>query len=114
MKRGFISIGNNVIESLFALSENEQAKGLMFQEPPIPNMSFLYTEPKINKFWMQNTPAPLDIIFCFKNKISQIHRGEPFSTSIIGADELSDLVIEVPYGFCKKMGIKIGYPVKII
>jgi uncharacterized membrane protein (UPF0127 family) len=108
MKTGFISINNNVFSTLLALSEEEQSRGLMFIEPPAPNMVFIYNKPGINKFWMKNTPSPLDIIFCYKNKISQIHYGEPYSTQIIGDEDLSDLIVEVPHGTVSKLGIKIG------
>lgn len=114
MKTGIVIIGENVVETLLAYSEQEQSRGLMFVESPTPAMSFVYTEPRINKFWMQNTPSDLDIIFCLKNKISQIHRGRPFSTEAIGNNEFSDLVIELPYGSFHSMGLKIGTPVKII
>lgn len=107
MKEGYVYLHNNVFSSLLALSNKEQETGLMFQENP-PIMSFIYLSPKINKFWMHNTPAPLDIVFCHKNKITQIHKGIPFSTQIIGNDEFSDLVIELPYGTVKSSNIKLG------
>ncbi len=114
MKKGLIKIGEYFLESFFALSEHEQSQGLMFIEPPTPIMSFVYPLPKINKFWMQNTPAPLDIVFCFKNKVSQICYGKPFTTYAIGDNIPSDLVIELPEGSCKKMGIEVGSLVKIL
>lgn len=64
MKTGYVYIDNNVFTTLLAISEHEQAQGLMHIEPPTPVMSFVYDRPKINKFWMANTPAPLDIVFC--------------------------------------------------
>ena len=51
MKEGFIYIDDNVYSTLFAISEEEQAKGLMYQEWPPPVMSFVYVAPKINKFF---------------------------------------------------------------
>ena len=108
MRQGYIYISNNILPSLFAISMEEQAKGLMFREPPVPTMSFLYSSPRINKFWMQNTPAPLDIIFCCNGKINQICHGEPFSTKIIGSDDLSDLIIELPYGTTSSLELKIN------
>lgn len=91
-----------------AVTEAEQMRGLMFAIPPFEPMIFVYAQPKINKFWMQNVIAPLDIVFCLNNKISNVCHGQPNSTSLIGNDELSDLVIELPYGTCEKMGIKKG------
>lgn len=114
MKSGFIFIANNVFETLFAISQEEQAIGLMNQPWPPPIMSFVYDKPKINKFWMHRTPSPLDIVFCCNNKIIDIYKGEPHSTSVIGPDQYSDLVIELPYGTAASMNFKLGYKVGVI
>ncbi len=114
MKNGYIYIDNTIYHSLLAISHEEQARGLMFVEPPTPIMSFIYNSPRINKFWMKSTPAPLDIVFCHNNKISQICYGKPFSTEIIGNDQESDLVIEFPYGTVNSSEIKIGQSVGLI
>jgi len=114
METGFIYIHNQVFPTLLALSSEEQERGLMFQEWPPPVMSFIYTAPRINKFWMKNTPSPLDIVFCCQGKVSQLCYGEPHSTSIIGDDKLSDLIIELPHGVVDSSGIKIGHPVGIV
>lgn len=108
MKSGYIFIANNVLPSLFAISQLEQEKGLMDTDYPIPNMSFLYSSPKINKFWMHRTKIPLDIIFTCHGEINQICKGEPYSTRIIGEDKNSDLVIELPFGTAQYNNFKIG------
>lgn len=108
MKNGYIYIGANIFQTLFAVSMEEQSRGLMYIDPPVPTMSFIYQMPQVNKFWMSNTKAPLDIIFCHNGKVSEICYGEPFSTKIIGSDHFSDLVIELPYGTVEKCGIKLG------
>ena len=114
METGFIYVEGNVFETLIAISEAEQQKGLMRQPFPPPIMSFVYAEPRINKFWMAGTPSPLDIVFCYQNKICQIHHGEPFSTRQIGDNNFSDLVIEFPLGTVSSTGIKIGNDVGLI
>ena len=114
MKEGFIYVGNNIFSTLLAISEHEQSKGLMHQEWPPPVMTFVYGRSKINKFWMHNTPSPLDIVFCHNNKISEICYGEPYSTRIIGSDNFSNLVIEFPYGTIDSSNIKIGQSVGLI
>lgn len=114
MKEGYIFISNNIFQSLLAISEEEQAKGLMNVPPPTPIMSFIYDRPKINKFWMSNTPSELDIIFCCNGKVTQICHGKPFSTSLIGDNDPSDLVIEFPSGTVDKLELKIGQSVGLI
>jgi uncharacterized protein len=114
MKEGYICISNNVISTLLAFSESEQSFGLMHQPWPPPAMSFVYDSPRINKFWMHNTPSPLDIIFCHAGKVTQICYGKPYSTAMLGDNKFSDLVIELPHGEVDRLGIKIGHPVDLI
>jgi len=114
MEQGYIYIHNNILPTLLAISEEEQQRGLMNQEWPPPVMSFIYAEPRISKFWMHNTQSPLDIVFCYKGKISQLHVGEPFSTEMIGDNKFSDLIVELPYGTVDRMDIKIGQSIGLI
>lgn len=114
MINGIIRINNIVFNSLFAISNREQRTGLMNRDPPFPIMSFVYYKPQVNKMWMSNTRAPLDIVFCFNGNVSQICYGEPMSTSLIGNNEYSDLIIELPFGTAKDFKIKIGDSVEFI
>jgi uncharacterized membrane protein (UPF0127 family) len=114
MEKGYIYINESVLPTLLAISESEQQRGLMHEEWPPPVMSFVYAEPRINKFWMHNTPSPLDIVFCHEGKVSQLHVGEPFSTKFIGENQFSDLIIELPRGSVEKLGIQVGQEVGIL
>lgn len=102
-----VKIGDKVFSTLVAITYDEQAKGLMFQKNP-PVMSFVYARPGINSFWMKNTPAPLDMVFCLNNKVLAIYSGEPNSTKIVGNHITSDLIVEFPAGTCESLGIKAG------
>ena len=99
---------NHKIPAVLAITAEEQQRGLMGNPSPPPLTAFVYKESRSNKFWMHKTPAPLDIIFCHRGKISQICYGEPYSTRIIGDDSPSDLVVEMPHGSATKMGMKVG------
>lgn len=114
MKTKSININENVFTTLIAKSADEQEQGLMYVPPPAPVMSFVYSSPQTVKFWMKNTPAPLDIVFVCKGQVTQIHEGVPYSTQSIGDDLESDLVVELPRGLAKKCNIKIGDSVSFI
>ena len=114
MKSGIIYIHNSVYETLLAISNDEQQSGLMYIDPPVPTMTFVYNKPQINKFWMKVTKVPLDIIFCNVSKVSEICFGEPYSTRVIGSNLLSDLVIELPHGTVDSTKIKIGHSVGLV
>ena len=114
MEQGYLHIANNIFPTLLAISLEEQSQGLMHQPWPPPIMSFVYARPQINKFWMNKTPSPLDLLFCCDGKVKEICFGEPNSTSMIGGDQLSDLVIELPFGTVASSCIKLGHQVGII
>lgn len=114
MENGYVYIHNNVFPTLLAISEEEQARGLMGKEWPPPVMAFVYPQSKVNKFWMHRTPSPLDIVFCHQGKVSQICYGEPHSTTAIGDNVFSDLIIELPHGTVDSSGIKLGHSVGLV
>lgn len=113
MKEAFLKINNEVLSTLIAESSYDQQVGLMNRDYPIPNMSFVYSAPRINKFWMKNTKIPLDIIFCKSGKVVEICKGEPYSLSSIGGDHMSDLVVELPYGTASAKNIKVGTLIEV-
>jgi uncharacterized membrane protein (UPF0127 family) len=109
-----IKIGNTEFPTLLAITPEEQERGLMHhKEWPPPVVSFVYGSPRINHFWMNHTPLPLDIIFTCNGKITSICSGIPYSTALIGPNTPSDLVIELPAGSAKEHNIKIGDTVSL-
>lgn len=113
MEQGYVYIHNSVFPTLLAISSEEQEKGLMYQEWPPPVMAFVYDSPRVNRFWMKNTPSPLDIVFCHNGKVAEICFGEPHSTSVVGS-QMSDLVIELPHGTVDSVEIKVGQDVGLV
>lgn len=109
-----LKIADQEIKTLVAISEEEQVAGLMHVPPPAPVMTFVYAKPRVNMFWMKNTPAPLDIVFSLGGIITAIHEGEPYSTKMIGDYKPSDLVVELAQGSCQNLGIKVGDPISIL
>lgn len=113
MRKCKVYISNIELPALLTENEQEQLNGLMHVQPPPPIMVFNYNKPKNNKFWMKNTPSPLDIVFCNNNKIIDICYGKPYSTSLIGGDYESDMIVELPYKTCEGNNISIGDSCKI-
>lgn len=114
MNKGTLLVSKYKTDILIAEDTVDQSVGLMHRDPPLPCMAFPYKRAQVNKFWMLNTKAPLDIVFCYKNKIVQICKGESFSTRIVGDDSLSDLVVEFPFGTCAAMNIKLGDDIQLL
>lgn len=111
----YIKIGNKQIDNVrFAITDEEQETGLMHSSWPPDFMVFPYKTAEKRKFWMKNTPVPLDIIFCKANKIIYIGVGKPYvENKLIGPNEPCDLVIEAYGGFCAYNDIKIGDSISV-
>ncbi len=108
-----VIIKGHEFPTLIALTEAEQARGLMYKTWPPPVMCFPYKKAERIKFWMKNTYCPLDIVFCRGNVVTGVYQGEPLSTACIGPDEPSDLVVELPAGTSSKIGIRPGDRIKV-
>lgn len=103
-----ISIKGQIFPAIVAVTEAEQCKGLMYQKWPPPIMVFPYRRASQRRFWMKNTIAPLDIVFCRGSRVVGIFKGEPFSTKLVGPDEAADLVVELPAGTAASLGLSVG------
>lgn len=107
-----VIIGNSSFKTSVAITEEEQCRGLMFQKNPNP-MCFPFESSNIRKFWMKNTIAALDIIFCKSGKVVSIHKGEPLSKDFVGPNSPTDLVVEFPFGTAQASGISVGDQVEL-
>ncbi len=113
MSEDLVKINKNTFKTLVAITEEEQNAGLMWQKAPTPVMVFAFEKPDVHKFWMMNTIAELDIIFCKSGKIVEIHHGKPLSLDLVGPDYPIDLVIELPFGSVKNYKIATGDEVEL-
>lgn len=103
-----VSIKGQVFPARVAITEDEQRRGLMYQAWPPPIMVFPYNTAAPRRFWMKNTISPLDIVFCKANHVVGIFKGEPMSTKLVGPNENSDMVVELPAGTAERLGLEVG------
>lgn len=92
-----------------AEGDSARARGLM-QRTSLPargGMLFLDDEEKIQTFWMQNTPLPLDLIFVDADSqiVSISKRARPFTQQTISSADTALYVLEVNAGFTDRYGI---------
>ena len=113
MHKGYVIINGNRFKVSLAIDEQEQTDGLMYIEPPLTSMAFVYTKPQVNKFWMRGVKDDLDILFCYKNKIIEIVNAEADNMRLLGKDQYSDLVIEFPVSITNQYRFKVGDDVKM-
>jgi uncharacterized protein len=90
----------------------ERARGLMFREhlAPMAGMLFVYEAPTHARFWMKNTPIPLDMIFFDPagTVTRVIANAEPFSLDARDGGPGVLLVLEIGGGMAARLGIGPG------
>ena len=99
-----------------AITERQQAQGLMYRRHLSPNagMLFDYKVPKLITMWMKNTFIPLDMIFIDSDGqvIKIVERTIPLSKSVITSDKKARAVLEVNSGTASKLGLRLGDSIK--
>lgn len=113
-------INEQVINLEVAQTPQQQAMGLMFREalPDDRGMFFPFEEARIARFWMNNVPVALDMIFIKEGKVAEIAtappcNSEPQDCPLYGPDTLVDGVIELREGRAKELGLATGDAIEI-
>lgn len=102
-----IEIADSAIEIRFGMMERREF------EPSEYGMLFIMPKKKIQSFWMLNTYVSLDILFIDGDKVVSISENTaPETKDLYYSSEPSDIVLEVPAGFCASHGIVPGSIVK--
>ena len=106
-----ISINKNQFKVKVMITPRDTKKGMMGRkfDSDFNGMLFLMKGDE-QCFWMKNCITPLDIIMISDNSITEIHNNcQPCESddceSYCGE---GDVVLELPGGTCKKLGIQIG------
>ncbi len=107
-------IGETVIQLEVAKTPEEQAMGLMFRTHLAKDhgMIFLFSPPRITRFWMKNTLIPLDMIFLRDGVIQSISSQVPpckrDPCPSYGPFVEIDQVLELASGRAAELGLKRG------
>jgi uncharacterized protein len=114
-------IKETIFELEVAQTPEQQAKGLMFREalPDNRGMFFPFQQARIARFWMNNVPVALDMIFIKEGKVVAIADSvppcntKPEKCPLYGPDTAVDGVIELRSRRAKELGLAIGDSVEI-
>lgn len=120
-KMAHASIDNHVFNLYLATTPKQQQVGLSGRKtlPQNYGMLFPFSKPGYYAFWMKNMKFPLDIIYIYKNHISNVFANlKPPKSGIIippivEPEHLADTVLEINAGLFKKYDFKIGDSVMI-
>lgn len=77
--------------------------------PDGTGMIFVFEADQVLAFWMKNTPTALSIAYIdSKGRIRDIFDMQPFSLSTVESSCSVRYALEVPQGWFKKNGIRVG------
>jgi uncharacterized membrane protein (UPF0127 family) len=99
--------------------ERQFALGLQKRPPlaPLRGMWFSFSPPTPARFWMHQTPAPLDLLFVRQGRVILIEAEVPPCPSLpcnsYGTGSSVDGVVELAAGQAAALGIVVGSPVRI-
>ncbi|MHC5933789.1 DUF192 domain-containing protein [Nostoc sp.] len=102
-----------------AQTSEQQEMGLMYR-PALPDdrgMLFGFPSAQPVRFWMKNTPVPLDIVFIRNGVVKYIQAGTPPCASepcpTYGPNTPIDKAIELRSGRAAELKLKVGDIIKI-
>ncbi len=102
--------GDVVVTVELALTEEEQARGLMWRSELAEGdgMLFVFDDEQERSFWMRNTAIPLDIIYITEDATIRSIAAEtrPYSEHTIPSRGPCRYVLEVPGGWARRHGVR--------
>lgn len=112
-------IGDQVIQLEVARTSAQQQQGLMHR-PALPDdrgMLFPFEPPRSIRFWMKDTPQPLDMVFLLDGEVKSVIANVPPCTTqpcpTYGPGTSVNQVIELRSGRAAELGLKPGDRVNI-
>ena len=104
------------VEVVFTPALRQQ--GLMYRKelPESSGMLFLFERERQLSFWMRNTYLPLDMVFIRADRIvlGVVENAEPLTEDTRMVPGVSQFVLEVNAGYCRRHGIGEGTRVEFI
>ncbi len=104
--------GNRIALDLeIAATPEARERGLMQRQrlAPYDGMVFFFPTPAPQRFWMKDTPLPLDMLFVDEmGRIVYIHTATPLSLEPIGPSTPVRSVIEIAAGRASTENITVG------
>nr|WP_257458687.1 DUF192 domain-containing protein [Archangium lipolyticum] len=100
-----------------AATPDTRTRGLMWRKELAAGkgMLFVFPHDEVQSFWMQNTLIPLDMLFINSagRIVGIIENAEPRTLSPRSVGVPGRYVLEVPGGWCQKVGITRGGSVEL-
>lgn len=111
LPRVTLGVGMHRIDAQVAATPDQRMTGLMFrkQMPQLEGMLFVFEQPSVQCFWMQNTLLPLTAAFVADDgTIVNLVDMKPMTTDSHCSTKPVRFVLEMNQGWFAKKGIKAG------
>jgi uncharacterized membrane protein (UPF0127 family) len=107
-----LRVGSTQIHVQLALTQSEQAAGLMYRTDleRDQGMLFVFKNTGQRFFWMRNTPLPLDLAyFDSTGRLQEIHALYPYDEKMVSSRSSAiKFALEMKQGHLDALGIKTG------
>ncbi|MFL5322262.1 MAG: DUF192 domain-containing protein [Myxococcaceae bacterium] len=104
--------GSHAVDVEVAATAKSRQRGLMWRTElkDGAGMLFIFPGEEVESFWMRNTLIPLDMLFINHTGkvVGIVENAEPKTLTSRSAGQPGKYVLEVPGGYCARMGIKPG------
>ena len=110
--------GSTVVSISIEIADTPEARirGLMerWSLPDLHGMLFIFNSPEVQRFWMDNTPLSLDMIFVDEDRrvLNIAESTTPMSKQTYASRGPAKYVVEVRAGFSKRHGIAEGMTIQ--
>jgi hypothetical protein len=109
--------GVHRVDAEVAATSETRTRGLMWRKQLAAGQGMLFVFPhdEVQSFWMQNTLIPLDMLFINSagRIVGIIENAEPRTLTPRSVGVPGRYVLEVPGGWCQKVGITRGGTVEL-
>ncbi|HZA14801.1 MAG TPA: DUF192 domain-containing protein [Myxococcaceae bacterium] len=104
--------GPHAVDVEVAATDPMRERGMMWRKalPEGKGMLFVFPTEEEHSFWMRNTLIPLDMVFIDGKGsiVGIVENAQPRSLASHSVGVPSKYVLEVPGGWCQKVGIRPG------
>ncbi|WGK70187.1 DUF192 domain-containing protein [Candidatus Haliotispira prima] len=111
-----LTVGDQTVETELALSQAEQAKGLMYRKSmgEMHGMLFSFPRDRVLRFYMKNTLIPLSIAYLDKKGvIREIYDMHPLDESTVPSRWPMRFALEMNQGWFQRHKVRVGQRVTL-
>jgi len=115
--RAWVIFGSDTVQAEVAATPQQRERGLMGRTelPAGTGMLFVFEDAQVRRFWMRNTPIPLDIGFLDQRQVLfDVQAMDPLDEELTESTGPAMFALEVPQGWFESRGIQPGTQARVV